>query len=747
MGAPYRFARVNRWVHFPDWAHHVSHDVPFEDGFCGTIRFDVQAMTPVLVGGPQHRVKGQVGDIWPVRLPDGRYALPPSSLQGMVRSILAVAAFGKLGGRVEDRRFAVRDLSGTATSKMLFQERLTSGEGTVSDPYDPNTKAGWLIRRGRAVELVSCSVARIAIADLIALNRAAYEATLSIRTDAKARLKLLTPNDDLTKLEMKITLHGKRPHPHSGGNHISYEKASIGGKVDGTLVLTGKPQSGLDGDGFKKQEFVFHTPNRTNAPSHAGSKVPADVWRDFIDIHNPPKGSGRRPNPNWEFWKAEFEAGKPVPVFYLEEGGKITAMGTAFMFKAAMPLSTHDLLSDSTPFHFCPKLDLPSLIFGAVKGDHDEMSLKRRASFGFGATNGSSRLAQYAVSLMAPKPAYYPTYVRQQEHESATIPETLPYAAYTNYPKDNDLGSARMRSELAGTKWYPARGGYQGQSFGVQDPATQPNRPPAKPGPDVFNLLHALPINTTFPDIPLHLHNLRKVEVGAILWALCFGKAEHLAGMESPLRHRLGMGKPLGLGEIRIGNVRIALEANDGSAPPDAATFIQAFVDHMNAHYPGGQWEKSVQVQALLKAANPEEAHGALTYHGSYQEYSTARAAGHFLPDYVTGHEIARPGGETDPQPGAGRPPPAAGGGGRGGGHGGHPGGGGRGPQRGQHRRDRGPPPRPAPPRYPPNSSVLVRGQRGKVLMFEDGEYIVQMADGTERSVPPEGITPIGGGA
>ena len=31
VNAPFRFARINRWIYTPAWAPLVSHDVPFAD--------------------------------------------------------------------------------------------------------------------------------------------------------------------------------------------------------------------------------------------------------------------------------------------------------------------------------------------------------------------------------------------------------------------------------------------------------------------------------------------------------------------------------------------------------------------------------------------------------------------------------------------------------------------------------------------------------------------------------------------
>lgn len=708
-GAPYRFARINRFVHFPDWAGLVSHDVPFADGFCGTIRFDIEAMTPLLVGGPRERKGNAAGDVWPVRLPDGRFAIPPSSLQGMVRAILTVAAFGRLAGRVEDRRFAVRDLSGTGTSKLLFQQRLTRGRGTEAQPYVPNTKAGWLVRRGGKVAIVPCAHARIRIADLCALPGAAGAVANVLKNRTTADLRLQALSRILPGLALRVNVQQPANHPHTPGL-IHYARctpaAGAGGTV-GTVVLTGKPQPGIDTQRAKKMEFVFHTPDRAGAKAQDDIQddidVPADVWRDFLDIHQPPRGSGRNENPNWSYWKKDFERGEPVPIFYLQEAGRVTAMGTAFMFKAAMPLSTHDLLRNSSADHVDTRPDLATLIFGAVEGAHDAASLKRRASFGFAHAPATCAMVNRETALLSPKPAYYPNYVRQHPHPGNKIPDNLPHAAYAGFA---GLGSRRERPELAGTKLFPARGSAVRQALDLQVPA------------QVSTNLHALAAGARFPNVPLRVHNLREIEVGALLWALCFGRAEHLAGMESPLRHRLGMGKPLGLGEIRIGNVTLDLEANDGRAVPDAAGFIAAFVDHMKAHYPGGGWDESVQVEALLKAADPGAAHGELGYFAGPKAYSDARQRGEFLPDYVEGHEVR----ETHP------PSRQGAGGGGGGGHA-HTGGHGGGPRR-------------APQAFRAGQKVTVDDRPGTILMEEGGEYMVAFDDGTEGSFPPSAITP-----
>ena len=104
----------------------------------------------------------------------------------------------------------------------------------------------------------------------------------------------------------------------------------------------------------------------------------------------------------------------------------------------------------------------------------------------------------------------------------------------------------------------------------------------------------------------IHVHNLRPVELGAVLWALTWGSRTNL-------RHRLGMGKPLGYGNVVI---RVASQhglVRQGPCleklPENEIDAAQAdFVDKLDAWCRKenlGQWEKTDQIKALLALANP----------------------------------------------------------------------------------------------------------------------------------------------
>ena len=109
--SPYNFVRLAEHVWVPDGkvsepdgkVSPASHDVPFKDGVCGTLEVELRCHAPLMVGG--QRESNAVGFF---RTPGGQRAVPGSSLRGMLRNVLEIAAFGRMG-MVDDRRIRTRD--------------------------------------------------------------------------------------------------------------------------------------------------------------------------------------------------------------------------------------------------------------------------------------------------------------------------------------------------------------------------------------------------------------------------------------------------------------------------------------------------------------------------------------------------------------------------------------------------------------------------------------------------------------
>ena len=116
INAPYNFVPLSDTVVIPEWGSKVSHDLPFRDGVSGELELTIEALAPIMVGGEQKQgTERESGQVRFFQTPDKRYAIPGSSLRGVIRSVTEIATFSRMN-RIDDKRFGLRDISGTYVS-------------------------------------------------------------------------------------------------------------------------------------------------------------------------------------------------------------------------------------------------------------------------------------------------------------------------------------------------------------------------------------------------------------------------------------------------------------------------------------------------------------------------------------------------------------------------------------------------------------------------------------------------------
>ena len=113
--APYNFVPLNKKVVYPHWAKLISHDVPFENSFSGTIELQITAKTHIFVkdGMSAKEAESYKKDnipYLPNKLED-KYFIPGTSIKGMLANVIEIISFGELKNRVDDKRYAFRDLT------------------------------------------------------------------------------------------------------------------------------------------------------------------------------------------------------------------------------------------------------------------------------------------------------------------------------------------------------------------------------------------------------------------------------------------------------------------------------------------------------------------------------------------------------------------------------------------------------------------------------------------------------------
>lgn len=609
LHAPYNFVPLSPWVHIPPWSRAVSHDLPFADGYSGVLHLTLTNHTPLLVGGQQTRATRQAaGQVRPFKLPDGRYALPGSSIKGLLRAVVEIAAFGRMR-MVDDRRLSVRDL--TAAAYEFYGKRLTRNLGNTT--FQPLSRAGWLTYDAKQQKwtLTPCQFARIEHDDLAKLSHNDWwrkvpgESTLKSdrRETASCMVEKKYREWGMNRLEIHFDPSPENIHLHSGGKKLVYIKAdpkTLGrGSKKGYLVFTGQPADRDDKPGKKHLEFIFYDESQPR-------DIDERIIRDFLRIHEESEV--------WKFWKNQNTR---IPVFYLaDEKQRIESIGLALMYRLAYPFSTHDLIRHSSPMHLqqpgaAHGYDFADLLFGAINESPEAKAqadaLRGRVSCGLMVATGKFDDRQQLPTrqhpptiLNGPKPSYFPNYITQPRAKPPQwkLQSAQEYATYIATPQN-------QAPTLRGFKRYPVRP--EGQA------RVQPLTGDQPQNTAVQTVLHTINPGARFTG-RIVFHNLKREELGALLWAITWGN-------NKALRHALGMGKPFGFGQVQleIDFAQSQIIPNDPQQPPaqldDAqiGRFVQDFEAHMQqaaAQCPGGpiDWKNSPQLVNLLAMADPRAA-------------------------------------------------------------------------------------------------------------------------------------------
>lgn len=615
ISAPYNFVPLTSKVHIPSWSREVSHDFPFADGFSGELQYTLTADTPLLVGGKQIKsTESKPGSVKPMQLPDGTYAIPGSSLKGMVRSVIEIAGFGRMR-MVDEVRPSLRDISKSDT---VYATRVRD-----------KVRTGFLRRRADGVqEIVPCKMLRLDHRDLeVALGIKAPKTIFPARMSVKAKYEAW---DEACRSA------GKNPRSlrFDLGADAKAPTRLFEGAIQGVPVFTGQINDSTRPHG-KRRDFVFYARDADHA-----IEVSRDAWRDFLRIHGDEDGGDENGKSamSWPgYWKSKYRVGEDVPVFYLQDkinNKDLLRIGLAYMPKLAGDFSSLDMIEHVSPEHrqapgAAHGYDLADLLFGAVNGDSQTDALRGRVSLETALAVGSPKVvAQTETILNSPKPSYFPNYVTQQADPRTWKLKSDQYATY--------LESSQSKAPtLRGFKRYPVRPLSDVQVQSLTDEQRKKCKMQVK--------LHTLTEGTRFIG-RIVFHNLKPEELGALLWALTWGGKTHL-------RHSLGMGKPFGFGQVHfdLHPDKSRLIPNDpatAEAALDAtrcADFVAVFTSHMQASFP--QWDQSPQLRNLCAMADPAAAgklhkgmelrHMRLDAKAKVNEFQEAKQGKSVLADYA----------------------------------------------------------------------------------------------------------------
>jgi len=550
--APYNFVPVSETVVFPEWGNAVSHDIPFANSESGNIKVKITAESPIFVRNGQAQKDDSVGVF---SQHQNRFFIPGSSIKGAIRNVLEIMTFSKMN--VNNQKYSVRD----------FQNRNLYKIPEISK----QSQAGWLSYNNGKYTLEECGTAgRISHKEIdnfystnyrrFFLENGGFQGSNSQHKSATFKYQKFGENNLVNTFE-QVYLEEDNPV-----DARKFFKVSSTSNLKGTIVFTGqagprKEQKGKKANG-KIYEFVFFTPkNMITIAENDNNDPNKEVIKNFKFAMYEHESSSW--SDDWKWRRRQLADGEKIPVFYRKDkNGEIKDMGLSYLYKITYDNSVTDLLSNGHK-ETASKPDFAETIFGYI---NNEVGLKGRVHFSHAFnTNNAIELPQTTDVLSSPKASYYPTYIRQDIRNGKVNGE---YQTFMN-----------KNAKLAGWKKYPVH------SNGIKQNPSDAQK--------ILTKYTPLDKGVEF-ELTIRFHNLRKVEIGALLSALTLHNTQNTF-------HSLGMAKPLGYGKTKFD---VLLSEGFKYQFTD---YLKSFEAYMSASIDIPKWAEAEQITELITMSSAHE--------------------------------------------------------------------------------------------------------------------------------------------
>ena len=249
------------------------------------------------------------------------------------------------------------------------------------------------------------------------------------------------------------------------------------------------------------------------------------------------------PTPDFNEFITLLDRGERIPVsFILGNKKEVEVIGMGRMIRNPYKYDIKQLVEKQQKFDD-NKADLCETIFGWIDKNGENKSMKGRVQVGNAFAQKSIADSELHIEkgvLGEPKASYYPYYIKQNG------------GTYLTFNDDTAV--------ISGRKWYRI---HKGDST-MPLPENEENQ-------NVVIKFKPIPTKQTFK-MRINVHNLKKMEVGALLFAITLHK-------QSRVWHNIGLAKSFGFGKLHCDQNSIKL---NGFTNKDPHHYIAAFVYEMN---------------------------------------------------------------------------------------------------------------------------------------------------------------------
>jgi len=523
--SPYNFVPLPEGIFLPDEEPFKAHDRCDPARLHGTIELELYTETPLYIRcayPPSEEDQDPLSSAERQQFyhhgDRDKPVLPGTSLRGMLRSLVEILSYARPtrrsapgeAVRIYDTSLMHRAVADQQTpvgqeyNARFLQSRPSRGNRRSFTYPHPNVRGGYLERDGSDWQI-----------------RPAREIKGStfVRVKTHVLEERGIPQRENTTQDVWVRPQPVAHHPSSRvdlwyarTDDISTRQTP--GWERGALVCSGPM-------GTRHMHTVVYGPDPAAKPVN----IPRAMWAQFAADRDLHRGIACR------------KITKPGdPLFYLlDEQGQLVFLGPTLFFRVPYTTATCDFIPASVMGGEAEKLDLAEALFGTVNGERDLDNAHTGAHRGrvsvddallHAVTGGGSPFfpgegTRYPAILSTPKPTSFQHYLTQDDGNG----DQHRLRSYS----ERDRGKAVLR----GTKLYWHRGGPGSRELLTQRPRQHVSQytaiRPVRPGV-VFRGR-------------IRFENLSALELRALLYAVELPRS---------CRHRLGMGKPHGMGSVRI---------------------------------------------------------------------------------------------------------------------------------------------------------------------------------------------------
>lgn len=555
--APYNFIPLNENVVFAEQIPDFDFDKYHQNRYTGYIDLEIKALTPLYIRDTltdeeykkkielESKNKGEDKKQYinpDFFSPGGLIRIPGSSLRGMIRTMVEIVSYGKFGFFEGDRKFHFRSFADNSLDlRDQYREKILGGDKTKG--YYPKVKAGYLVKEGLDYHIIPAKVIsgnqffRVEEKDAITSGVVSEEMKKFSHyscKDSKHNVKSKTPDkcpkcniplvpiyepNEKYKLGFKLVKF-KYESPKTHTNHsvpLYYAKVTGIWNVDdpsaprdaltGTIVFTNWMR-GPRGKEGKHLHWVI-------GPEDNSRKL--ELAKGVLENYKNDKW--REEDTNLLRYFENKNSKTKVPCFYVERNGQVISFGHTGLFRLAYEKSLKEFLTDE--LRNATGIDITEAIFGK------ETEYATRVFFedAYLAEGQKDILMETAIPkiLSNPKPTTFQHYLEQDEKN----------ITYNDKGNVQGLKTYNDDTRLRGYKLYWHR---------EADDWEETNKENIEKHKSQYTQITPVKKGTTFKS-RIRFENLSSIELGALLFAL---------DLPEDCAYKLGMGKPLGLGSVKI---------------------------------------------------------------------------------------------------------------------------------------------------------------------------------------------------